>query len=342
MGVIRLLLALVVVIDHWIVLSKQQGFDSDSFKLGFNGGYAVVFFFIVSGFLVTYGLRYKYANDTAGFYRGRFIRIYSLYWPLVLFTLLFVPDAWSTFVQSGVIDTFTSLFLFGIDWRVAFGSYPDPHWQAAIYALGLAWTLGTELTFYVAVPFLMRSWKVAVGVLILSFSFRAFVVLNDWRDVWSYQMPLSNFGFFMLGHLVCRFGDRLARPVTGWALLVASVAVMELGARAGFDSPRLWESALLFTFCLPGLFAATKDTKWMNVAGDLSYPLYLVHMVVFYLIGEPLVADLIKALGMGAVAVYVAVTVMAALAAHYLFEEPLAQGMRKVLGHRLLAGFLRA
>ena len=47
---------------------------------------------------------------------------------------------------------------------------------------------------------------------------------------------------------------------------------------------------LFFTLALPGLFEGTKDIGWMNVAGDLSYPIYLVHTLVLYVFGGWLLA----------------------------------------------------
>jgi peptidoglycan/LPS O-acetylase OafA/YrhL len=96
MGLVRLFLALVVAADHWrvIMLSPRSIGLENWYKLGFNAGYAVMFFYIVSGFLITYTLRRNYGQDISGtlaFYRNRGIRIYSLYWPMVALTFLVLP-----------------------------------------------------------------------------------------------------------------------------------------------------------------------------------------------------------------------------------------------------------
>ena len=79
MGLVRLFLALVVAADHWriiklVPLSIQL---EDQIKLGFNAGYAVMFFYVVSGFLITYTLTRNYDRNLAGtlkFYKNRFLQ----------------------------------------------------------------------------------------------------------------------------------------------------------------------------------------------------------------------------------------------------------------------------
>ncbi|HET9395217.1 MAG TPA: hypothetical protein VFO36_04095, partial [Nitrospiraceae bacterium] len=68
MGLIRLFLALVVAVDHWrvIVLNEKSIFLDDVVKFGFNAGYAVMFFYVISGFLITYTLTRNYKRDRSG------------------------------------------------------------------------------------------------------------------------------------------------------------------------------------------------------------------------------------------------------------------------------------
>jgi peptidoglycan/LPS O-acetylase OafA/YrhL len=165
---------------------------NDGYKFGFNSGYAVMFFYVVSGFLITYTLNRNYDRDLHGtfkFYKNRFIRIFSLYWPLVILTLLIFDWAWERFLAASLPDKLTGIFLLGMDWRVAFASYPETHFDAAIGGLHQAWTLGAELTFYLLAPLLMRSWKIGAALLVASFGLRAAFVIafgNDLHDVGIY------------------------------------------------------------------------------------------------------------------------------------------------------------
>jgi peptidoglycan/LPS O-acetylase OafA/YrhL len=349
MGAIRIFLAWVVVADHWrvVALAPRSIPIEDYFKAGFNAGYAVLFFYVISGFLITYTLTRNYNLDAAGtfaFYRRRAIRIFSLYWPMVVLAFLLIAGAWADFLAKNFWDKLTSLFLLGADWRLAFASYPGPHWAATVAGLEPAWTLGAELTFYLAAPLLLRSWKVAAVLLLASFGLRAAIVIAlgpGMHEPWTYTFAASTFGFFLFGHLICRAGQRwpvLARPFLGVSLLACAFVAMACGPYdADFDAPRFWASVLLFTVALPGLFEATKNIRWMNLAGDLSYPIYLVHMMLLLVLAPwlvkvalPLDSMAPAAAGYVSTAAAVVVVTFAGALVHWLLEKPTAHAMTLV------------
>lgn len=345
MGIIRLFLALVVAADHWrayiLVPAGAGDAISDTYKLGFNAGYAVMFFYAISGFLITYTLSKNYQPGWPGvsdFYRKRFIRIFSLYWPLVVVAFLSCPDAWPNFVSAGALRQFTAIFLIGMDWQITAG-VPG----TGIWGLAQAWTLAAELTFYLSAPVLMRSWKIGAALLLLSLGFRlGFVVVNgpglDWR--WTYAFPGSTFCFFMAGHLICLASQRwrvLTSASLGWSMLVTSgVAMLWAGNYADFDGRRFWLSMIFFTLALPAVFSATMRARWMNRLGDLSYPVYMVHFLPFFGTGiAPLVADFAKHhLGGNAytsTACFLVLMLAFGFAAHHMLERPVAYLMSRAL-----------
>ena len=106
----------------------------------------------------------------------------------------------------------------------------------------------------------MRSWKIGAALLTVSFGVRAAFVIalgNGVHDVWTYHFAVTTFGFFMLGHLTCRAGQRwrpLSQPMLGVVLLLCSFATITFGGTyAGYDSVRFWGSVLFFAVALPGL-----------------------------------------------------------------------------------------
>jgi peptidoglycan/LPS O-acetylase OafA/YrhL len=343
MGLIRLFLALVVAGDHWRVIQLPQvsPFMDDRLKFGFNAGYAVMFFYVISGFLITFTLSKNYSRDQVGvrhFYRQRFIRIFSLYWPLVLLSFLLVGGVWQPFLAAPFWDQLTSLLLLGMDWNLAFGTYPALNWSAAIASLHQAWTLGAELTFYLAAPFLIRSWKVGLAVLLASFGLRTVVLQGvgpGLHDIWAYHFIGTTFGFFLLGQLICLAGQRwlvLANPWLGAGSLICSAIAMTFGGSyVPFDGQRFWLSVLLFTVSLPGLFEASKSIRWMNACGDLSYPIYLIHTLTLMLFGGWLLNALPVSTvpeGYQSIGAFLVVTIGSAAVVHRLLERPMAQLMR--------------
>jgi peptidoglycan/LPS O-acetylase OafA/YrhL len=283
MGLVRLFLALVVATDHWRVhtLAPRSIPIDGNYTLGFNAGYAVMFFYVISGFLITYTLTRNYDRSLAGtlkFYKKRFIRIFSLYWPLVLVAFLVVDIAWPGFLGAKPLDKAISLFLFGMDWRIwAANEFAFPV-DVTSQGLAQAWTLGAELTFYLMAPLLLRSWKIGALLMVASLATRMAFVLalgTDLNAIWTYTFFPSTLCFFLFGHLVCLASQRwniLKMPLFGAALLACSIAAMTFGSYQGFDSPRFWASILCFTIALPAVFEATKKINWMNATGDLSYP----------------------------------------------------------------------
>ena len=337
MGLVRLFLALTVAVDHWrvwVLWPRDAPNVAEQFKLGFNAGYAVMFFFVISGFLITYTLSKNYSRDASGtarFYGNRFIRIFSLYWPLVVVALLVVPGAWAQLAAYGPLKQLAAVFLFGMDWSLAFWG------SASVKGLEPAWTLALELFFYLLAPFLMRSWKLAVAALVVCLVVRlGFVVANGpgFQGLWTYVFPPSSYCFFLMGHVVCLAGARyrfLAVPWLGIAALAASLAVMTFGSLRDFDSPRFWGSIVLFTVALPGLFEATKNIGWMNRLGDLSYPAYLVHGIVLTAAGAWLADALPLDAPYLSQAAVLAIILLAAMAAHWCLEMPVAAAMRRLL-----------
>jgi len=103
MGLVRFYLALAVAAFHaGIILHKEAGLPwGRELILGMDGWHAVIFFYIVSGFLISYVLEHKYPltpSSTAAFYRARFLRIYPLWWAVCAFSFFTWGD-WN-FMES--------------------------------------------------------------------------------------------------------------------------------------------------------------------------------------------------------------------------------------------------
>jgi len=254
-----------------------------------------------------------------------------------------VDLAWRGFLGASLLDKAISLFLFGMDWRIwAANEFAFPV-DVTIQGLAQAWTLGAELTFYLMAPLLLRSWKIGALRMVASLATRMAFVLalgTDLNAIWTYTFFPSTLCFFLFGHLVCLASQRwnlLKMPVFGAALLACSIAAMTFGSYQGFDSPRFWASILCFTIALPAVFEATKKINWMNATGDLSYPVYLVLLMVLMTVGPWLInvalpLDLLPKVEAGWVSIVVFLAVVTAVAAvvHKLLEVPVARAMHRI------------
>jgi peptidoglycan/LPS O-acetylase OafA/YrhL len=341
MGLFRLFLALIVWYDHWrAIVLRPRGLDTlgGLDQLGFNAGYAVMFFYVISGFLITYTLSQNYAQNASGalhFYRNRFVRIFSLYWPMLAVALVLVPGVWSDIANAAGADKLTKIFLLGQDWRVAFAEYPSQHFAATVPGLSQSWTLGAELTFYLMAPLLMRSWKIAACILLASLALRAgFVIMvGDLKShpIWTYHFAATTICFFMLGHLTCRAAQRfpiMTERVIAVVLMSACIAVMALGSYRGFDSRRFWLSLLCFCGALPALFNLTKDSRILNYISDLSYPTYLVHTLVLVTCSQAILNGVLPYGARATAIAFLGITILFAAMAHHALEIPTAAFMQ--------------
>jgi peptidoglycan/LPS O-acetylase OafA/YrhL len=257
-----------------------------AFELGVNAGYAVMFFYVISGFLMAFVLKNNYpasASGTLKFYKSRFVRIFSLYWPVMAVALL-VPNAFFSFVHGTPFDIFTGTFLFGIDWNVAFGDYPAQNGGAAVANLGQSWTLGAELTFYALAPFILRS-RLAIWFLLGLSAVTRFITVHKfgYDNVWTYQFFPATLLFFLLGAIALNAAENLPwlkQPIVGAALLAAVPMLLMYPDYAYWDTRRFWVAFLCFAAALPSIFSATKNSRLLNALGDLSYPVYLTHGLV--------------------------------------------------------------
>jgi peptidoglycan/LPS O-acetylase OafA/YrhL len=290
MGAIRLFLAYGVVLGHECDTARNFQITCDaSWSLNVIGGRSVVFFYIVSGFLMSYVLDSKYPRTKAGtyqFYKSRFLRIYPLWWAMVAFSTVTVSSAWLHGSPPGI---FSAIFLFGSDWLVPFAHYPDQYFGFFPFRTEIGWTLGAEMTFYVLAPWLLRSDRLALAALVGSMAVRivAFFVVGPHAPafatyiIWSYFFLPSTLGFFMLGHLARRVPYiGAAGPWPSFAILGAAIWVVsrnDWGPTGDWFRFNDYAATVLFALALPGIFEATKNNRVSNWLGDLTYPLYLTH-----------------------------------------------------------------
>lgn len=315
MGFLRYFLAAAVV---WAHAHAEGGFSVVSASV------AVTTFFMISGFYMGLVLDTKYGQHTGIFYLSRFLRIYPLYYLILAFALAlffcaslwkghpvdrlqFYVDAWHN--GHHALIAFLALIqvtLVGIDLPCLL-SYSaqgaqllppfGPDFQGILMERMLflphAWTIGFEVTFYLLIPFLRR-WQTRTLFLIVALSILLKIWLR-WEQVsvdatkWDQQFLLPQFGFFLLGYLAYRHRDcgLFVRRLPALYSFLGFLVVLFFSW--GFLNP-LWEQILWWGTCflaLPGLFNLSKASRVDAFAGSLSYPLYLIHVPVRWLMLGP-------------------------------------------------------
>lgn len=319
MGLIRLLLEISVLAAH----SEQIFF----FRFP-EGSTAVRIFFMISGFYMALILDKKYLRLTNGyrlFITNRFLRLYPIYWLVLLFTLAVCAVAYfgagetylltSYFTQSSepsvlgwIIIVFANLFIFlqGLLNFVSFQdgqaflihSKLDPVQGWHFLLVPQAWSIGLELSFYTVAPFFVkRSWKFVAGVAAACFALM--FVLHALEDrvgyfgPWGQRFFPAGLIYFLCGILSYKLYEQYFKKFYtksfAISLLVFWIAVtlfyVYVPDGEGIGYVFYWALSLV---CIPFVFALTSKWKWDRFVGEISYPAYLSHYVCIGLVAYAL------------------------------------------------------
>ncbi|RYF62872.1 MAG: acyltransferase, partial [Cytophagaceae bacterium] len=159
-----------------------------------------------------------------------------------------------------------------------------------------AWTVGLELTFYLLAPLLVRRplWVIAL-VMALSVALRAALRYFAQLDsmAWTYRFFPSELLYFLAGSLAYKAYRHLKhRTLPTWLCPAAITITLLYTAFFGLIHQGLTSQGMpggvssglyrLTTMaCLPLVFIGSKHNKLDARIGELSYPLYLVHFLVW-------------------------------------------------------------
>lgn len=311
MGLLRFLLALSVLVGHSDHALGLPALDTTV---------AVRAFYILSGFYMALVLNGKYRDvPYAGFLGSRYLRLFPCYLTVLLLTLAYGGLVWairgtvewpfqgwakalpSLNDVSILVYAAANLFIVGlgmlcfvaVDARGALHFSLDAGGAGNAFS-GLvwitpAWTLGLELLFYALAPFIVRQRPWRIGALLLASLALRFVLFP------TLGLPTASFGdhffpfelaFFLTGALACHAYFRLKKRQPSPGLLVAALAVLFIvAANPLFDLPP-WARYLTLAACLPPVFHLCRKSSLDRWIGELSYPMYIVHLPVFYAVTQ--------------------------------------------------------
>ncbi len=305
MGMLRLALALAVLLTHLPLAT---------FKF-IGGGLAVQGFFIVSGFYMALVLDGKY-RDRALFYSNRLLRLLPAYFVMMLICAIALfgygvsatasPDLFAqvyTNPFAAVVMGLENLGLLGQEllywFRIdgegfsfdASGATPTETasvaWQALL--VPQSWSLSMELQFYLLAPLLAQlSWR---RLLLIGIASAALRYAGHWLPVgygiWQGRLFPTSIFLFVLGMLAHRALPRAAAaplPLQ-WAITAATLALVVCGPMLHLpDEAARALVYLAIAAATPFIFSAFKHNAVDRWLGDLSYPIYLSHLLVVALV----------------------------------------------------------
>jgi len=306
MGLFRLALALAVLLTHLPPATYRF----------MGGGLAVQCFFIISGFYMALVLDGKYRGPGI-FYSNRVLRLAPTYFVALLLAAVALfgfgasatatPEMFAGFYRhpgAALLLGFQNLtvlgqellFWFKVTGEATFSfdaSNAPPSGSAAVgwqfLLVPQAWSLSMEMVFYALAPYLARTKSVTLAALALASM--AMRVAGHWLPVdfgnWQGRLFPTAFFLFLLGMLAFRALPLARRlPVTaGWAANAAVLAiVVTLPLLKLNDEVGRWLVYAIVAAAVPLIFNAFKDFTFDRWIGELSYPIYLGHLMVVGLV----------------------------------------------------------
>ena len=166
---VRFIAALLVIVDHTELFKSYLGLPTlwaNSYS-AYLGAFGVSIFFVLSGFLITYLLLEEQKEgpiQIKHFYLRRILRIWPLYYLLVLLGFLVIP--YLNFLQvpqyssdmSDSLDRF--LLFFGLAANVAFVYFPT------VAFANILWSVAVEEQFYLFWPHVVKIRQKLLGVML--------------------------------------------------------------------------------------------------------------------------------------------------------------------------------
>lgn len=277
---IRFFAAMYVVLYHLQFGFNQRPMISHFMRSGYTG---VTLFFVLSGFILAYN--YPVVRSAREFWIARFARIYPVYFLSLVLMLVQPTTRHAPHLIAGCILDFT---------------LTQAWWIPLSGAINLAaWTLSVEAFFYAVFPFI-SPWLRTVSVRKFALIQLAYTVLMcipavlslthfaafgvSMANVIEGSLPIFRLNTFAVGVFV---GARYATHKKGLLIPVSGSIALLCTAWA---RPLLPVRTLLLTYFFVWIIAELANAtspvltnRWMQVAGEISYGIYILQFPADYL-----------------------------------------------------------
>lgn len=281
-----------------------------------HGDLGVSFFFVLSGFLITFLLQHEKKEfntiSIPGFYMRRVLRIWPVYFMTVFFGFFVIPY----FFQN----TATSFHPFNINtpaqrlpWYLCFAANFDIIANGpGFLIISVLWSVSVEEQFYLVWPLLNKLTKpkgmiLAISaILIFSFYFRWHIYLNSYEVKYNTFSVMNDLAIGSLSALMCfysqkfrQFFEGLKKPSIAFVYILLLLLVplrllvftLPQNAVHFFVALEPVLFSVLFAFViieqnysLNSIFKIG-NLKPLNYLGKISYGLYSYHMICLFFTG---------------------------------------------------------
>ena len=265
------------------------------------GIFGVNFFFVLSGFLITYLLldekTKKGTVNVLSFYMRRVLRIWPLYYLIVFIGFVVIPETQHLLGNKDYVETGDLL-----SYLCFYSNYSDQPATTAV--LGVLWSIAVEEQFYLIWPLfllvtpLSRVGYLCLGLVIVSMLIRC-IYLGDNHDSHLFSC-LSDFavggGLAYASFYKASWIEKIKSMKMGWIILIYVLgALMFLFRSIWADVYLLYMNqrllfSIFFAFVIleqnsfDNSFYKWKFSKLLSDLGRHTYGLYLYHFVAIYIV----------------------------------------------------------
>jgi peptidoglycan/LPS O-acetylase OafA/YrhL len=297
---LRAIAAFVVVIYHLEEIKAAKGFPNIAGRPGFmsSGAHlAVLLFFVLSGFLITY-LLVKELDNTGGisfkkFYLRRIFRIWPLYYLVILLSWLLFDATYSSKTVLLCLGIFPNVaHALNIDWPTS----------------QQIWSIGVEEQFYLVWPLVLTRipGRKIVGCLVIFFIaftalpyiikyMNAMTLINEKLDIFTERFFYeSKFNAMSMGGIFGYLYARDKRKLSFFyksSIAYSAILLSFFLWFSGFKAPVLNDVIFSVLFAIMILNLSTNqnlklnfENKAINFLGKISYGIYMYHWIVILLV----------------------------------------------------------
>ena len=315
LNALRFIAAYLVVIHHAEQIRLKYGlFNLKEFTIFNNGGIAVTFFFVLSGFLITFLLlkEEKKTGDISvrNFYIRRVLRIWPLYFLLVLIGTVLLPVILNIFNYS-----YEMPYSFGetIGYFIFFMPFVVNILHGT-HLLDPLWSIGVEEIYYLMWAPLTKIFKKYLLSLILSVLFIKIILMTLSKigifnsvvvqliGLLKFEaMAIGAFGAYYVYHTNRRIESRWF--FSKWVQIIVLLFIvvkfflantlynLSIFYAVFFETPVISELVLMIVFCWIIISVSLNKNSFVKLSnktldyfGDISYGIYMYHMLTIFAI----------------------------------------------------------
>lgn len=293
--------------------SKSIFVELFKYKYLSNGDLGVSFFFVLSGFLITYLLLHEKQDQgrihIPGFYMRRVLRIWPLYFLVVLMCLLLVP-MFQQYIHGAFPMKIGTERLSPVLYLTFLGNFDFVYHGISNTLIAPLWSVSVEEQFYLVWPliiaFIPRKYLLPVFILLIAGSISYKLFLSGGRNVNLKFHTISSLSDLTCGAMLAllsfkeSFLKKMRAMKRRWIILVYLLGITLFLQRFNIGMIKLdhlfipaflpFLFSLFFAFIIAEQNFAERSVfklsrlKRISELGKYTYGMYCYHMLVFFFI----------------------------------------------------------